>query len=150
MLFWRACCKFDAISGKEGCGADRLRDTTLAIHDELLHGPVRGEPRSIEGMHETVFRLVRDFDGGMPSCATVQEVHDTLLIDEDNVAFNLLVEFVRDLDRSNTCGKRVHPLSAHRASVDNVGNKVNDFSRKTSSTQNGRHGLQICMPPPKM
>jgi hypothetical protein len=98
MLLWRAWHETDSKSGKEQCGARRLRDTTLAIHEQLFHGSMSSNPCTVDAVHETIRGFVFDLDGRMPSGTPIKKVQNDLLVDEHNVAFNLLIKRVRNAD----------------------------------------------------
>jgi hypothetical protein len=130
VLIRRTWYKLDAMSGKEGCGADRFRDATFAVHNQLTHGAMNGQPCLIDGIHERGLTSILDYGGCMPARAAIDKVNDTLLFNEDNVTFHLLIELVGNVHRGDTVRERLHPLPADCTRVDDIRDHRDDFTRQ--------------------
>ena len=102
----------------------------LPVKDELLHGTMDPNPAQVNGIRQRLFKLVRDENACMPACATVEHVEDDVLVDEQEIALDLLVEGIRYIHTAHVVWAWRGPHAAHLAGVtdfrDQVENRIRD------------------------
>jgi hypothetical protein len=64
-----------------------------------------------------VLRFGVDDHGVVPASAPVKKMEDSIAVDEHDIEFHLLVEFVREAYRGDSVGGRFLPRSACSASI---------------------------------
>ena len=72
-----------------------------------------GDPTGVDGFDEGLFFLVGDDEGSMPPRTSVQHMEYVKFVDEEKVAFNLLVERIGEVNATSIAGARFGPLPAY-------------------------------------
>ena len=96
------------------------------VQDELLHGTMDPNPAQVNGFRQRLFELVRDHRAGMPACASVEHVEDDVLVDEKEVALDLLVEGVGYIHTAHVVWAWSGPHAAHLAGVADFWDQIED------------------------
>ena len=74
-----------------------------------------------------------DFSSGVPSCTTINEMEDDLLVDKEQVTLDLGIKRVGELCAANVCWARFGPLSADTASLHDLRNELDHTVSNTNS-----------------
>ena len=86
----------------------------------------------------------------MPSGASVQHVKDDVIMDKEEVALDLLVEGVGDVDTAHVVRSWLSPHPADLARVADLRDQVQNFIWDSDSFQESAHDLGRGMPPSHM
>ena len=128
MLVLSSSSKFDPLTSQirvRQLGDDYAR---FPVQDEFLHGTMDPNPAQVNGLRQRLFVLVRDESACMPTCASVEHVKDDVLVDEQEIALDLLVKGVRIIHTAYVVWARRGPHAAHLTGVadlrDQVENRV--------------------------
>ena len=73
-----------------------------------------------------------------------------MFVDEEEIAFNLLVERVRELCAADCVGPGLCPFAANLARVHNLGDELEDLVSDPDAFQKARHSAHSGMPPAGM
>ena len=74
-------------------------------------------------------------------------MQDDELVDKEQVALNLLVEFIGQVYTAHVVRTWLCPLSADLTRIANLGNEIEDILRYPNSFQESLHYWGRCMPP---
>ena len=74
-------------------------------------------PTVMYGVRQSLFTLVRDKSACMPTCASIQHVENNVLVDEQEVALDLLVESIRNVQTAHVVWARLGPHEAYLTRV---------------------------------
>ena len=74
---------------------------------------MNGHLAGVDGFHEGLFFLVGDDEGSMPPRTSVQHMKYGKFVDEEKVAFNLLVERIGEVNATSIAGARFGPMPAY-------------------------------------
>ena len=121
--------------------ASRAQLDALPGKDELPHRAMVTDPYFVEGLHEGLRVLVRNDSDGMPSGASADHAEDDVLANEEQVTFNLVVEFVRDIHTADVIRAWLSPLTANFACLNDFWNKLQDSFRNSCTIQESLHNM---------
>ena len=108
------------------------------------------DPELSDGVHASILTFARNFTRGVESCASVNEMENNVLVHEQQIALDLLVEGVRDVNVRLISRSRLVPLTAHLAGLTYLRNDLQDFVWYSNSLEKFLHRVRGCMPPAGM
>ena len=77
----------------------------------------------------------------MPPGASVKQVEDSVVMNEEKIALDLLVEVVGDIDAAHVVRAWLRPHPADLARVADLGDQIQDFIGYSDSFQESAHDL---------
>ena len=86
-----------------------------------------GVPQSVDGLDESVVLLVGYHPCCMPPCASVHHVEDHILVDEEEVTLHLLIELVRNVNRTSVTWPGLRPLTTDSTCLNNFWNQAQNL-----------------------
>jgi hypothetical protein len=96
---------------------------------------------------ERLLFLVGDKLGGVPTGASIDHVEDDVLVDKDEVAFDLRVEGVRYFNVASVGGARFGPLAANSAGLANLWYHLQHMVCYSTSLKHSPHHVVGGVPP---
>ena len=120
------------------------------VQDEFLHGTMDPNPTQVNGIRQRFFELVRDQHACMPACASVEHVEDDVLVDEQEIALDLLVEGVRYIHTAHVVWAWRGPHAAHLAGVTDFWDQIEDCVRNPDTFKEATHDCGRGVPPSHM
>ena len=82
------------------------------------------DPELSDGVHASILTFARNFTRGVESCASVNEMENNVLVHEQQIALDLLVEGVRDVNVHLISRSRLMPLTAYLAGLADLRNDI--------------------------
>ena len=128
----------------------RHYDAGFPIQDEFLHWTMESHPTLLYCVGEGLFPLIGDQHSRMPPGASVQQVEDSVVVNEEEIALDLLVEVVGDVDAAHVVRAWLSPHPADLARVADLRDQVQNFIWDSDSFQESAHDLGRGMPPSHM
>ena len=128
----------------------KIPERALTIKDEFFHGAVNPDPTSLDGICQRLFKFVWDEGAGMPTRASIQHVEDYILVDEQEVALDLLVEGVRDIHTAHVVGAWCGPHAAYLAGIADLWDQIEDCIRDSDALEEATHHSSRSVPPSHM
>ena len=119
----------------------------FSIQDEFLHGTMDPNPAKVNGIRQRLLELVRDQHARMPACATVEHVENDVLVDEQEIALDLLVKGVRDIHTAHVVGAWSGPHAAYLAGIADLWDQIEDCIRDSDAFEETTHHLGRGVPP---
>ena len=107
-------------------------------------------PAEENGVRQRLFELVRDQNACMPACALVEHVEDDVLVDEQEIALDLLIEGVRYIHTAHVVWAWRSPHAAHLAGVTNLWDLIEDCIRDSDTFKEATHHCGRGVPPSHM
>ena len=107
-------------------------------------------PAQVNGIRKRLFVLVRDETACMPTCASVEHVEDDVLVDEQEIALDLLVKGVGNIHTAYVVWAWRGPHAAHLASVADLRDQVENRIRDSDTFQEATHHCGRGVPPSHM
>ena len=86
----------------------------------------------------------------MPPCTPVQHVRDDVLVDEEEVALDLFVESIGDVNTAHVVGSWICPHPANLTRVADLRNEIQYLIWDSNPFQEAAHDLSRGMPPSYM
>ena len=107
-------------------------------------------PAQVNGIRQCLFMLVRDESACMPACASVEHVEDDVLVDEKEIALDLLVESVGYVHTAHVVWAWSGPDASHLTGVTDFWNQIEDCVRDSNSFEEAAHHGGGSVPPSHM
>ena len=104
----------------------------------------------VNGIRQRLLELVRDQHARMPACATVEHVEDDVLVDEQEIALDLLVEGVRDIHTAHVVWAWGGPHAAHLTCITDLWDQIEDCIRDSDTLKEATHHCGRGVPPSHM
>ena len=107
-------------------------------------------PAEVNGVRQRLFVLVRDESTSMPACASVEHVEDDVLVDEQEIALDLLIEGVRNIHTAHVVWARSGPHAAYLTGITDLWDQIEDCIRDSDTFKEATHYCGRGMPPSYM
>ena len=102
----------------------RHHDAGLPVEDEFLHWTMKSDPTLLNSVGEGFLSLIGDQHPCMPSGASIKQVEDGVIMNEKEVAFDLLIEVVGNVDAAHVVWAWFRPHTADFARVADLGDQI--------------------------
>ena len=124
MLVFGSTSEFNAMASKISICHFRHHDAGFPVEDEFLHWTMKSNPTLLYCVGEGSLQLIGDQHPCMPPSASVQQVEDGVIMDEEEIALNLLVEGVGDVHAAHVVWAWFRPHAADPARVTDLGDQI--------------------------
>ena len=98
-------------------------------------------PKLIGGAPTSVLGFIRDKFGCVPSCASVDQVEDSVLMDTQQITADLCFESVRFLHVAGVAGAWAGPFAADLAGLADLREQLQSFFWNSAKLQHLPHGV---------
>ena len=147
MLVFGPSSKFDPVTSQiriRQLGDDYAR---FSIQDEFFHGTMDPNPTQVNGIRKRLLELVWNKHARMPTCATIEHMENDVLVDEQEIALDLLVEGVRDIHTAHVVWAWSGPHAAYLTGIADLWDQVEDCIRDSDSLEKATHYCGGGVPP---